>query len=96
MVRATWTIEDCDPHEAASLAGALGLSQTTASVLVRRGYGDAEAAASFLAGDLPGHDPFALGDMQEACDRISDRCNAARRSTGMWRTARAPKPVDNP
>jgi len=70
MVRATWTIEACDPHEAASLAAALGLSQTTASVLVRRGYGDPEAAASFLAGELPGHDPFALGDMQEACDRI--------------------------
>jgi single-stranded-DNA-specific exonuclease len=70
MVGATWTIENCDPHEAASLAAALGLSQTTASVLVRRGYGDPQAAASFLAGELPGHDPFALGGMKEACDRI--------------------------
>jgi single-stranded-DNA-specific exonuclease len=70
MVGATWTIENCDPHEAASLAAALGLSKTTASVLVRRGYGDPQAAASFLAGELPGHDPFALGGMKEACDRI--------------------------
>jgi single-stranded-DNA-specific exonuclease len=79
MVGATWTIEDCDPHEAASLAAALGLSQTAASVLVRRGYGDPEAAASFLAGELPGHDPFALGDMQEACDRIRAAIEAGTR-----------------
>ena len=79
MVGATWTIEDCDPHEAASLAAALGLSQTAASVLVRRGYGDPEAAASFLGGELPGHDPFALGDMQEACDRIRAAIEAGTR-----------------
>src|SRR4029077_3119470 len=42
----------------------------TASVLVRRGYAEPERAASFLGGELPGHDPFALGDMQEACERI--------------------------
>ena len=70
MVGATWTIEHCDPHEVASLAAAVGLSSTTASVLVRRGYGDPEAAAAFLAGELPGHDPFALGDAQAACERI--------------------------
>jgi single-stranded-DNA-specific exonuclease len=70
MVGATWTIEDCDPHEAATLAAELGLSPTTASVLVRRGYGDPETAAAFLAGELPGHDPFALGDVQAACERI--------------------------
>jgi single-stranded-DNA-specific exonuclease len=70
MVGGTWTIERCDPHEAASLAAVLGLSPTTASVLVRRGYGDPEAAAAFLAGELPGHDPFALGDVEAACERI--------------------------
>jgi single-stranded-DNA-specific exonuclease len=70
MLDATWTIRDCDPHEAAALAGELGLSITTAGVLVRRGYGDPAEAAPFLAGELPGHDPFALGDMREACDRI--------------------------
>ena len=70
MAEATWTIGDCDPSIAAGLADALGLSLTAASVLVRRGYTQLEAAASFLAGELPSHDPFALGDMQDACDRI--------------------------
>jgi single-stranded-DNA-specific exonuclease len=70
MVGGTWTIERCDPHEAASLAAALDLSPMTANVLVRRGYGAPEAAAAFLAGELPGHDPFALGDMEAACERI--------------------------
>ena len=70
MVEGTWTIRDCDPQEAAALAGELGLSIATASVLVRRGYGDPAAAAAFLAGEMPGHDPFKLGDMRDACDRI--------------------------
>jgi single-stranded-DNA-specific exonuclease len=70
MVEGTWTIEHCDPKHAASLAAALDLSETTASVLVRRGYADPEQAAAFLHGELPGHDPFALGDMREACERI--------------------------
>jgi single-stranded-DNA-specific exonuclease len=70
MVEGTWTIKACDPQQAASLAAALDLSDTTASVLVRRGYAEPERAASYLGGELPGHDPFALGDMQEACDRI--------------------------
>ena len=70
MVEGTWTIKACDPQQVASLAAALDLSDTTASVLVRRGYAEPERAASFLGGELPGHDPFALGDMQEACDRI--------------------------
>ncbi|HEY2542568.1 MAG TPA: single-stranded-DNA-specific exonuclease RecJ, partial [Gaiellaceae bacterium] len=42
----------------------------TAGVLVRRGYGDPAAAAAFLAGELPPHDPFLLGDMRIACERI--------------------------
>ena len=62
--------QHCDPQQAAALADALGLSETTASVLVRRGYAEPERRRAFLAGELPGHDPFALGDMQEACDRI--------------------------
>jgi len=46
------------------------VTEVTASVLVRRGYDDADRAAAFLSGELPPHDPFALGDMAEACDRI--------------------------
>ena len=70
MVEGTWTIKHRDPEHAASLAAALDLTDTTASVLVRRGYADPEQAKAFLDGELPGHDPFALGDMREACERI--------------------------
>jgi single-stranded-DNA-specific exonuclease len=70
MVEGTWTIKECDPGQAASLAAALGVSETTASVLLRRGHTDPEQAAAFLAGDSPGHDPFSLGDMETACGRL--------------------------
>jgi single-stranded-DNA-specific exonuclease len=70
MAEGTWTITHCDVGEVASLATALGLTETTAAVLLRRGYAEPEKAAAFLAGELPGHDPFALGDMREACERL--------------------------
>jgi single-stranded-DNA-specific exonuclease len=70
MLDATWTLKHCDPREAAGLAQALGVSETTAGVLLRRGYDTAEKAGAFLAGEMPGHDPFLLGSMQEACDRL--------------------------
>jgi single-stranded-DNA-specific exonuclease len=60
----------CPRPEVTALAGALGLSETTASVLVRRGYSDPAQARAFLAADIPGHDPFLLGDMEEACVAI--------------------------
>ncbi len=67
-----WHIEQCSQQEALALAQELGISETTARVLVRRGYGDPEAAARFLGGGDPGHDPFELGDMAAACERIRD------------------------
>jgi single-stranded-DNA-specific exonuclease len=70
MLEATWTLRPCNPREAARLAQALGVSETTASVLLRRGYDTPTRAATFLAGELPGHDPFLLGSMREACERI--------------------------
>src|SRR5438045_1583832 len=70
MVEATWTIRDCEPLTVSRLARELSVSHTTASVLVRRGYDDPVAAARFLAGEMPGHDPFALGDMTVAVERI--------------------------
>jgi single-stranded-DNA-specific exonuclease len=60
----------CPHREATLLARELGISEITASVLVRRGYGDPGAASAYLAGELPGHDPFLLGDMHAACERI--------------------------
>jgi single-stranded-DNA-specific exonuclease len=69
-VSGRWHIRPCSQQEALALARELGISETTARVLVRRGYDDAEAAARFLDGGDPGHDPFELGDMAAACERI--------------------------
>lgn len=66
----TWTIAPADPAAVSRLAVELGVSEVTASVLVRRGYGDTEAARRFLAAALPGHDPFLLGDVVDAAERI--------------------------
>src|SRR5919201_5542991 len=70
MSEGTWTIRPCPHRQAEALAQELGLSEITASVLVRRGCGDSEAARVFLAGEQPLHDPFLLGDMREAVERI--------------------------
>ena len=67
MDAGTWTIRPCPRRDARALATALGVSETTASVLVRRGYGDPERARSFLAAEDPRHDPFLLGDAEAAC-----------------------------
>ena len=61
-----------------ALVDALGVSATTASVLVRRGYGDPADARAFLDGALPGHDPFLLGDMREAVERDPRRGRGGR------------------
>ena len=70
MYEGTWTISPCPHGEAGVLAQALGVSETTARVLVRRGYETPEDAKAFLAGALPGHDPFLLGDMAGAVETI--------------------------
>ena len=65
-----WVLAPCDTHEARSLAAELGVSEITARVLIRRGYGDVQAARTFLAGELPGHDPRLLGDVERASQLI--------------------------
>jgi len=60
----------CPRPEVTALAGALALSETTASVLVRRGYADPAKAQAFLDAAVPEHDPFLLGDMEAACAAI--------------------------
>ncbi|HEX3806973.1 MAG TPA: single-stranded-DNA-specific exonuclease RecJ [Gaiellaceae bacterium] len=79
MVSALWQLEPCSYAEVRSLAAELGVSETTASVLVRRGYGDADEARQFLAGAVPDHDPFLLGDMREAVETISAAVEAGAR-----------------
>ena len=65
-----WNIDPLDSSTADELARTLSLHAVTASVLVRRGYGDPETAASFLGAEMPGHDPNLLGDMEVAVERI--------------------------
>src|SRR5438876_3110816 len=79
MSEGIWTIRPCPHRQAGALAKALGLSEITASVLVRRGYGDPDEARAFLAGEQPLHDPFLLGDMEAAVERIRAAIAAGRR-----------------
>src|SRR4051812_15664119 len=70
MHEGTWTIRPCPHRVQTELAQELGISELTASILVRRGYANSADARAFLAGEQPPHDPFLLGDMRVACERI--------------------------
>ncbi len=71
MQQQDWKLRDeCSRGEVEALVRDLGVSETLAAVLVRRGYAEADRARSFLAAELPAHDPFLLGDMQDACEAI--------------------------
>jgi single-stranded-DNA-specific exonuclease len=74
-----WSVSPCPQDEANALAAALGVSDTTARVLVRRGYGDPAAAQAFLAGEMPAHDPFLLGDTAGAVEAIKAAVAAGKR-----------------
>jgi single-stranded-DNA-specific exonuclease len=75
----TWQLEPCDYGGVRALAAELSVDEVTAAVLVRRGYGAAGDARRFLDGALPGHDPFALGDMREAVETITAAVEAGAR-----------------
>src|SRR5919197_2665953 len=79
MQQGTWTIRPCPHRESSALARELGVSEITASVLVRRGYGDPAEAKAFLAGEQPLQDPFLLGDMAVAVARIRAAIAEGRR-----------------
>jgi single-stranded-DNA-specific exonuclease len=70
MQEGRWITRPCDWGRVERLASALGVGETTATVLVRRGLDDPDAARAFLAAELPRHDPFSLGDMSLAVERI--------------------------
>jgi single-stranded-DNA-specific exonuclease len=74
-----WTIAPCAPDDAAEISAALGVSDLTATVLVRRGYRSVDAARSFLEGADPGHDALLFGDMAQACERIRAAVAARQR-----------------
>src|SRR5689334_15737066 len=79
MSEGTWTISPCPHRQADDLAQGLGLSEITASVLVRRGYGDPDAARAFLAGEQALSDPFLIENMSVAVERIRDAVAAGKR-----------------
>ncbi len=79
MASGTWQLEPCSYGDVRALAAELSLDEITASVLVRRGYGSPGEARGFLEGALPGHDPFALGDMREAVETIAAAVEAGAR-----------------
>src|SRR2546421_6727341 len=79
MYEGTWTVRPCPHRLQTELARELGISELTASVLVRRGYTDPEDARAFLDGAAAPHDPFLLGDMRAACERIRAAIAEGRR-----------------
>jgi single-stranded-DNA-specific exonuclease len=71
MQQRDWKLRsECSRDDVEALARDLEVSETLATVLARRGYGDVVLARAFLEAELPEHDPFRLGDMPEACDAI--------------------------
>jgi single-stranded-DNA-specific exonuclease len=79
MQDASWTMKPCALGDVRALASALEIHEVTASVLVRRGYADADSAAAFLEGKLPGHDARLLGDVEAACAAIHGAIAAGTR-----------------
>jgi single-stranded-DNA-specific exonuclease len=79
MIPGSWHLEPCAYADVRSLATALGIDEITAAVLVRRGYSSPDDARGFLDGALPGHDPFALGDMRRAVETIVAAVDAGAR-----------------
>ena len=67
---ASWKIEPVSYPDVRALTEELGVSETVASVLVRRGLGDPAAAKAFLDPEGISHDPLLLGDMATAVARL--------------------------
>jgi single-stranded-DNA-specific exonuclease len=74
-----WSVKPCSQADSGALAEALEISETTARVLVRRGYAEPDAARTFLAGEMPGHDPFLLGNMAGAVESIRSAITDGKR-----------------
>ena len=67
---ASWKIESVSYPDVRALTEELGVSETVASVLVRRGLSDPAAAKAFLDPEGISHDPLLLGDMAAAVARL--------------------------
>src|SRR5690349_25123248 len=66
----SWKVEPVSYAAVRDLAAALDVSETLATVLVRRGLTDHGAARAFLEPEGVSHDPLLLGDMAAAVARI--------------------------
>ncbi|MFL5780181.1 MAG: single-stranded-DNA-specific exonuclease RecJ, partial [Thermoleophilaceae bacterium] len=78
LATARWTCTPYSTAAATALAAELGVSLTTATILVRRGYESAEAARRFLAADER-HDPFEFEGMRATCEAILAHVRAGSR-----------------
>ncbi len=76
---ASWEIDTAPLPAVKGLSEDLGVSETTASILVRRGFGDPEAARAFLEPEGISHDPLLLGDMAAAVERLRSAVEAGER-----------------
>jgi len=65
-----WRVEPVSFADVRALSAELGVSETVATVLVRRGLCDPGAARAFLEPEEVSHDPFLLGDMAAAVERL--------------------------
>jgi len=73
VVRKRWRVAERDRASDEALAAEIRKSPVLASLLRRRGVGDAAAARSFLSPRLADlHDPFELPDMERAVARIEE------------------------
>ena len=79
MQEGRWTTRPCDWSRVEALAEELGVSETTATVLVRRGLDEPDVARGFFAAEPPAHDPLTLGDMAVAVERIRAAVAAGER-----------------
>ena len=66
----SWKVEPVAFPDVRELMAALDVSETLATVLVRRGLGDPTAARAFLEPEGITHDPLLLGDMATAVERL--------------------------
>jgi len=67
---ATWRIAPVDFAAVRALTDGLGVSQTLAEILVRRGFADLEAARAFLQPDHLLHSPYLIDGMAAARRRV--------------------------
>ncbi|UJA20219.1 single-stranded-DNA-specific exonuclease RecJ [Thermoleophilia bacterium SCSIO 60948] len=75
-----YSLEPYDYAAAERIARELGVSETLATILVRRGHDSPESARAFLTADVA-HDPFEFAAMEAAVEAIRAAVDAGRRIT---------------